>query len=388
MDRKTRGANPSAKCALPAGATIAVVGASARAAAMSVIRSGRRAVAADLFADADLQQVCPVTRISCYPTDLVGWLRDTPCDAWLYTGALENYPDLVDELAALRPLLGNPGSVLRQVRDPLVLQEVLLDHGFHFPETRTVDDGLPRDGSWLEKTYRGSSGVGVAELDFSTRDSAFFQRKITGDPCSALFAGRELVGVTRQLLGEAWTGARPFQYCGSLGPLRLPADAEGELRRLGEVLCKELGLEGLHGVDFMFDGKNLWTVELNPRYPASAEVVEQAKNSSMIDLHVASHRSNGLPKSPLRSRSTCYGKAILFGKLSTTASDEFTSWALAQPDLADIPVGGTAVEPGQPVLTVRAEAESLTLIMSALKSRMGLVESCLWGGVRACDWAS
>ena len=384
MDRKTGGASPAAKCALSQDSTIAVVGASARAAAFSVLRSGRRAVAADLFADADLQRACPVTRISPYPAGLVDWLRETPCDGWLYTGALENYPELVDQLATLRPLLGNPGNVLRRVRDPLLLQQILRQHGLHFPETRTSSDGLPRDGSWLAKTSRGSSGAGVTTLDDSAKNCVFFQRKITGDACSAVFAGGVLLGFTRQLVGAAWTGAGRFQYCGTVAPWPLPAQAESQLRTLGEVLIGEFGLVGLFGVDLIFDGQRLWTIEVNPRYTAAVEVVEQAGNTSAIDWHVANHHchAEALPP-PVYYSSISHGKAILFAKLATIVDDEFTSWALAEPDLADIPLAGTSLSAGQPVLTVRAEAESSALILAALMSRMGQVEHRLWAGVGA-----
>jgi predicted ATP-grasp superfamily ATP-dependent carboligase len=374
---------------LPPDATIAVVGASARAAAQSVLRSGRRVVAADLFADADLARACPATRISPYPEGLVDWLRATPCDAWLYTGALENHPELVDKLATLRPLLGNPGDVLRKVRDPLVLQQVLRKQGFLFPETRTCGDKLPRDGSWLAKTYRGSSGTGITILDASAEEGIFYQQRISGEPCSAVFAGEVLLGVTRQLVGEAWTGARPFQYCGSLGPWPLAADVEGTLRAWGQLLVTEFALGGLFGVDFVCDGQDAWIIEVNPRYTSSAEVVEQVSGISLIDWHAASRNHGDCPSPPaLHYGSTCLGKAILFGSFFTTVTDDFTRWALAQADLADVPAAGTSLSPGQPVLTVGAAAESIPLILSALKCRMGQVEACLRGGIGACAWAS
>src|SRR5882672_6712717 len=100
---------------------LAIVGASARAAAFSALRSGYQVVAADLFADADLQRACPVTRIADYPAGLITWLEKVECDAWLYTGALENHPQFVDRMAAIRPLLGNAGEPLRDVRNPAVL---------------------------------------------------------------------------------------------------------------------------------------------------------------------------------------------------------------------------------------------------------------------------
>jgi uncharacterized protein len=88
--------------------TLAVVGASVRAAAASAVHAGLKAVAADLFADLDLQRVARATRIGRYPKGLLAWLKamEPKPDAWMYGGALENHPDLVDAMAQLCPLLG------------------------------------------------------------------------------------------------------------------------------------------------------------------------------------------------------------------------------------------------------------------------------------------
>jgi predicted ATP-grasp superfamily ATP-dependent carboligase len=354
-------------------AHVATVGASARAAAFSVLRSGRQAVAADLFADADLQQACPVTRISNYPEGLFDWLRQTECDGWLYTGALENYPELVDQLAKVRPLLGNAGSVLRRVRDPKLLGQALKSHDLLFPETRQSPVGLPDDGSWLAKTYQGSSGAGVAELSGETQQGSFFQQRVAGTACSAVDVGAKLFGVTRQLVGEAWTGAGPFQYCGSIAPWQVGQAATGQLRTLGELLVEEFGLRGLFGVDFIVDREQLWPIEVNPRYTAAVEVVERALQTSAID-HWLDERDE-LP--PPENQSAHHGKAILFAKHETTISEEFTRWALTQPALADIPQPGTEVLQGQPMLTVFATAKTSDQALAALKSQAAQLQEKL-----------
>ena len=118
-------------------------------------------IAADLFADADLRAIATATRISPYPEGFLDWLRAIEPPAWMYTGALENHPELVDQMAWIAPLWGNPGDVLERVRSPWELARTLREAGLLFPETRRSADGLPRDGSWLAKTYHGASGSGV-----------------------------------------------------------------------------------------------------------------------------------------------------------------------------------------------------------------------------------
>jgi len=89
-----------------------ILGASARAAAQSALRAGcRRVWAADLFADADLRACAEVVQVRDYPHGLEAAISQAPDGPWMYTGALENHPRLVDRLARLHPLLGCPGSV-------------------------------------------------------------------------------------------------------------------------------------------------------------------------------------------------------------------------------------------------------------------------------------
>jgi predicted ATP-grasp superfamily ATP-dependent carboligase len=240
---------------MPAPPKIAVVGASARAAAFSLLRAGCEVVAADLFADADLARACKVTRITDYPEGLADWLAATPCDGWLYTGALENHPDLVDRMAKLRPLCGIKGDVLRKVRDPMWLHENLgrtwdevlpevIEHldvlrslpgnvgdltalqqaweksRFNFPETKPCDGTHPGEGDWLHKTGHGGNGSGVRPFDpqsnvFTTE--GYWQRYIPGMPGSAIYLGDgintcTLLGVTRQLIGVDLNP--PPQYSG------------------------------------------------------------------------------------------------------------------------------------------------------------------------------
>ncbi len=356
------------------GGKIAVVGASARAAAFSLLRASQKVVVADLFADADLAQQCSATRIAPYPEGFADWLAATPCDAWLYTGALENSPDLVDRLARSqlllgRTLLGHTGEVLRRVRDPLELQTALLRAGLHFPETRITTSGEADSNAWLGKTYRGSCGSGVGV----TEGAAYFQRRVEGTPLSAVFRGSQLLGVTRQLVGESWAGASEFQYCGSIGPWPLLSSVEHQLLRLGEVLCSEFGMTDLYGVDLLLDDKMLWAIEVNPRYTAAVEVVERAYGISVF---------GPTKQTPAK---TCVGKVVLFAKRSLVISEEVHQQLMQQageiawPAAADIPATDTEIAAGRPVSTLFAEADSCEAVAVRLQQRVAEVERQIYG---------
>lgn len=394
----------------------AVVGASARAAAFSVVRMGCVPLAADLFADADLAACAEAVRVEQYPHGLVDWLRTTPPETfWMYTGALENHPDLLDEMAKVRRLVGCRGEVLRRIRDPLILARLLVDAGLAFPETIEALSPLPLDGGgaggagegtptrpvetnnaavWLAKTYRGSSGSGVrlwsGRRSKDAPASLVLQRQIHGTPGSAVFVGgggkATLLGATRQLVGAEWTYASAFQYAGTVGPWCLDDAAEAEVRQAGNAIA-QAGVVGLFGVDFVLsdaDGRP-YIVEVNPRYTASVEIVEQLiEELPVIALHgIAvlmgrapySHAPRLFP-SMLKRSPAVLGKAILFASREITVTRAFADWTRTKatgppwPELADLPHAGTSIPEGRPVLTVFAKGASHAVVEHALRTRI------------------
>lgn len=376
--------------------SIAVVGASARAAAFSILRTGRAAPTADLFADADLAQYCPTTKISPYPEGIADWLAATNVDAWLYTGALENHPDLVDRLATIRPLLGNSGEALRRCRDPWELQTVLRKNGLYFPETRAPGARLPTEGSWLCKTYRASSGSGVWELagedsrQQAIASKAWFQKKIEGQHASVVFALGDTwtttLGMTAQWVGASAARAAKFQYAGSheMGQAISPAIRE-QIKTLAHVLADQFQLRGLVGVDLVLDSQRAWILEINPRYTASVEVIERNSSVSAIEAHLAACHGTlctekGIDCDPSEPS---HSKATLYAKQAVTISADFFTWAMAQAGygldsrLADIPELGSTIPSGRPVLTVFASAPTAET-EQRLRQRITEVETQLY----------
>lgn len=371
--------------------TITIVGASARAAAFSALRGGYIPQSADLFADADLRRVCDAIQIDPYPSGLAAALATRQPGGWMFTGALENHPALVDELAGIKPLLGNRGAVLRRVRKPRLVADALRRAKLSCPEVALDAALVPRDATWLRKATRSAGGAQVAVWDQQSphdSDAAghYFQRFVDGLACSAVYVaagGRAaLVGVTRQLIGAAWTGARGFRYCGSIGPLTLPAVASAELVRIGDVLASEFELVGLFGVDAVVNAQGVWPVEVNPRYTASVEVLEWATGMSAIESHVKACETGGLPEIPTAATNRQCGKAILFAehKLRVSARCRLLDDQLpppAWPTVADIPPPGALIERGWPIVTVLAEGRDESEVLDLLRARAAMIRSAL-----------
>lgn len=363
---------------------LAILGASSRAAAFSALRAGYEVVTCDLFADADLR-ACGIEahQVDQYPKGFFQWLSRERCDGWLYTGGLENYPALVDQLATQGKLLGNLGSFLRKVRSPAELSRCL---GNHFPETRTSPEGLPTDGSWLAKRYRSAGGSGVcpltdSELDgFADGPKQYFQLRVQGRPASAVFVANGqravLLGITEQLVGEAWTGASGFQYCGSVTGIVLPDFMKQSIQQIGQTLAEQFQLQGIFGVDLVIAGSQVWVIEVNPRWTASLELLEIAHGFCALTWHLAACLEGELLEAPVEQASrSIHNKAIIFARHAATVSKRFTSDCLARrgslefPELADIPNFGTALTPGDPVCTVFGSGEDRNEVITHLREK-------------------
>ncbi|MEO0529239.1 MAG: ATP-grasp domain-containing protein [Planctomycetota bacterium] len=356
-------------------ARLAIVGASVRAATQSALRAGFEVVGADLFADSDLDGICSITRIESYPDGLADWLAKQEVDAWMYTGALENYPDLVDRMARIAPLWGVSGKALRRCRDPLELQRVVHDAGLAFPETRRWKDARPAEGQWLCKTYRHSGGIGVRSLGLDGPPEGlgdgYLQRFVPGKPLAAMYVVSEarsvLLGVTEQLLSGQ---PDDWGYVGSIGPKQ---HEQPMLDRLGDCLRDALSLRGLVGVDLVAADDEATVIELNPRFTASTEVLERACGRSAVDS-----LSNAFVDRPIANwqpvGNRYCAKWVLFARRDVRVTPEF-----ARGDFADRPQVGEVIAQGRPVCTLLVEGNSEAATLVSLRTAIDKAEQLLYG---------
>jgi predicted ATP-grasp superfamily ATP-dependent carboligase len=373
---------------------VRIIGASVRAAAFSALRAGLVPLCADLFADADLRSRCQVVRLTGrYPGAFRALFENEPPDRWMYTGGLENHPELIEALEGRGPLLGNGAEVLRRARDPMFLNRSAHRADLPAPEVRRSDEPDAGDGTkrWLVKPLAGAGGIGIHFREPGEGPASrpcYLQEYIEGTPTSALYVGDgrrcRFLGLTRQLVGEVWLNAAPFRYCGSIGPLDTSGQLRRRLQRLGEELVRGAGLRGLFGVDGVLRAGLFLPVELNPRYTASVEVVEHATGLKALDLHwrtcLGEEPGEGEPHA-----SRLVGKATLFaeagvrfpaeGPWTTTLRDRSSEFPL----LADIPAAGEEIATGHPVLTLFAAGSSAEECERLLRQQAAELAGRLWG---------
>lgn len=375
--------------------TILILGASVRAAAMSAVRAGLQPFGIDLFADRDLQRLGPTIRVdpADYPNGLFAAADRAPPGPWMYTGGLENYPDLIDALAAKRPLWGSTGAVLRRVRDPFLLHKTLTAVGFAMAEVRASPDGLPIDGSWLIKPIRsgGGRGIGLWGGQRVPAEPHVFQKLVVGEPLSAVYCGNGTdavpLGITRQLVGDwRFHTPEPFSYCGSIGPVRPKAAALLKFRRLGQFLAAEFGLVGLFGVDAVVDDAAVTLIEVNSRYTASIEVLEFAGGPAAVTLHGIGCARGELSLPPAKDGGYV-AKGVLYAPRETTAPD-IVGWDVApgtMPATADVPQVGSVSPAGFPVVSLLVRGPDVSGAAWWLDVEARVMSGRLWPEFGDCD---
>ena len=383
-----------------------VVGASTRSFVESATRIGWMAHAADLFGDVDLAAAAvEVVRlgaagVASYPAGIPAVVAAFPEAVCVYTGALENHPDVLATIAAVRPLAGCSADAVLRVREPTALAAAVRDAGLRCPDTFRSPAGLPTDGSFLVKPLRSAGGRGVRRWHGGRPDRAgqdvVWQRYVHGVCRSASYVARagraRLVGSSRALAAARWCGSRDFAYCGSIDvPTdHLPDRLRRSFERVGAAVAATFGLTGLFGIDPVVDATDeVHVLEVNPRPTASLELVERATGWSVAAAHLAACGWGEEPPG-LGGAGGIWAKAIL--STPPTASAASVAEAIATlavrwtaedglSSVADIPRADERPSPGAPLVTVFARGDTPDRAVETLRRRVLLLRRSIAGGL-------
>ncbi len=358
---------------------ILMVGLSVRAMAQSAVRSGYRVVALDAFGDQDLRAVTETYslhhdfHVSYSAGALAKASRKLSFDSVAYTSNLENHPMVLSKIAGRHKIIGNPPQVIRSVRRWQTLLPDLKQSGFMVPETILAAGKHEIDGTrrWLVKPILSGGGHGICFLtapDKLPGKGFMLQEYIPGKPCSASFVanGQEcvLLGITEQLIGTRQFGAHSFRYCGNILPpsealeVRDRDEVLKQVNRLATYLTTRYNLTGVNGIDFILHDRQVWPTEINPRYSASMELIEEAYGLPIFHLHKLSVLGGILPDFRLKEawkNDAFFGKAIVYAEKDAIAPDTRT-WS--DQGIHDIPAPGERLPKGSPVCTVMANGSS------------------------------
>ncbi len=144
-------------------------------------------------------------------------------------------------------------------------------------------------------------------------------------------------------------------------------------------LTREFHLAGLNGVDFILNDGRICPLEVNPRYSASMELVEQALGVPLFGWHARAVREKYLPgrvsPGPAAVARAFYGKAILFAERDCRTPDT-RDWL--KRGIRDIPFPGEEIALGDPVCTILADGPTASSCYMNLVRRAGELKGELY----------
>lgn len=378
---------------------ILIVAISGRALAQSAARTGCRVRVLDAFADRDTQAVAETV---CVAADGSVALDSEKLFAALRRldpvhqrrviiagSGFERSPQRLDRLAAYGTLCANDSDIVAALKDPELSAELLRALDWQVPETRREPPADPR--GWLQKERGGAGGVHVRRAEQAKAHArAYYQREVQGRPLSVTFLAdgeRAWVLGFNALMCHA-VGDAPFCFAGaSTCAVERPLEQDVQVRL--DRLVRVTGLRGLNGFDFLLDGSDVHALEVNPRPTATFELYDPDYAQGLMHWHVRSFAGplSGFPDQPALTPTCARACAIVYAEHTLRVPDatEFAGWC------RDLPVAGSSIAPGAPVLSVFAEGETeahaLRLLQQRRRDVLPLLERWQAGAQQACSAA-
>lgn len=376
--------------------TLAVAAISARAMAEAAADGGFDVVALDLFGDVDTRRAAsrwlPIGAPGSLHIDgvrVLAALRELarereggePVVGWVAGSGFEGEPGLLEEGAAVLPLIGTAAAAVRRLRDPAAFFGFLAAEGLPHPQ---VSFEAPEDpAGWLMKDAHGCGGWHVRRAPWPEDERAsahrYYQREMPGLPMSATFIanGRDVHVLGFNELSVRRLGARPFVFCGAVGPVAVAADLARRVTAIALALTAEFELCGLCSLDFMRDGDAIGVLEVNPRPPASMSLYRaRAGSAGLMQAHLRACLERELPLATPSHAQDIEGMEIVFARrplqLDAAAARKLAAW----PGIRDLPDAGQHFDTDDPVCTLTASASSVQQVRTRLnEGRERLLQS-------------
>ena len=408
---------------------ILVVGASGRFAAASALAAGHAVSVVDLFGDLDTRQICEqssellpnsenrvlskamkieslrsLTRgsqvLNAEAQKRFHEIEALNADTVIFTGGAENYPEFFSSQFLPKANIAGPAAdSIARLLSSAAIQQVCIDHDIRRPRSICYLDQMNKientNTVWLKKQVRSGGGLqtyrwdGVAEIDFGS--GGYLQEFIKGDTISGCYIATNGDGPTEtSFLGACKQHQNPcqndFRYHGSVGPIRLSKDECREMARGGQCIAEEFQLAGVFGIDFVRGDQGLYLVDINPRIPASAELIERSRRVdestfTIVEAQLDACVLNQLPARVEISNQNQYSKTIIYLPAERRLNVEAGSikYFQSRSYFSDVPDLASKIEPHHPLVTVHAKANETKSLKEKSEKRI----SDLWQFLKA-----
>ena len=379
---------------------------SARGYAQAAVTSGYRVITIDAFADADTQifsEQCFQVRMNASGVDVDDFKRIfshinlDEVAGFLYGSLFDGAADLLAWVAKQVPLVGNVPEVMQlaksfaffgvldalNVKHPEVylfenIPLSLLQDSQKFIEKVGQNSCLHENNearscgkSWLLKQLGGTGGAHVKHISRGSSGD-YIQRKIEGVPVSMLFVADgttpQLIGFNEQLIAP--TAEMSYRFAGAVSHYPLPQAAQQAFETVAQQLTKKLALRGCNSLDAVFDGENVWILELNPRLSTTFHLYP-----NLLQAHLQGCAGNLVA---LQIFKNVYAHWILYAEQAIEIFADFT-WPIWVTDIPKLEAGASSVKFVQdaPICTVLAHAENAETAKELVLQRAEILRKML-----------
>jgi hypothetical protein len=329
---------------------ILVVGFATRHVASSASRAGYEVCAIDHFCDLDLKSCTKV----CYRfeeldeiPDLVrACCKEYQIDAIIATSGAEDIAGIP------APVLGSPHAAASRFLDKSRTQQFFEEHGFPVPniakkgEYPAMLKPCKGSGGWRNALVTCEEDIRAWELSFPD-EPYLLQRVAPGIPASVCCVtngtSAKALAVNQQIMRG--TEMARFGFSGSLTPF--PHPMSQKMRDMAEEIAAASECLGIIGVDFLVTDDMIVPIEVNPRFVATLDTIEQATGLNLVQVHINACKGV-LPEKIPDSKQVCIRK-ILFAPCDLTISVDLSSLS---PLVSDIPAPSSSFLAGEAVISV------------------------------------
>jgi predicted ATP-grasp superfamily ATP-dependent carboligase len=336
---------------------VLIAGFATRHVVQSAWRAGYEVCAIDHFCDQDLtwysKEWSIFEELDEIPILIEEYCKKHPIEVIITTSGAET-------IAEDPRFCGTPPHTAARFLDKSQIQDFFLENDIPVP--RILPEGaypafikpLSGAGGWRNSLVKNEAEE-KAWRELWPEDSYIRQTPLPGIPCSVSCVSdgtvARAVAVNEQFM-RGGTGDRAFGFAGALTPFE--TEEKDRLADIAERIVAASGCIGSVGVDFIASD-DIYAIEINPRFQATLDVVEESLGCSIFDLHLGACRGRvpSVRPSPVR----CVARRILFADHDLTVKDDLKRLA---PAVADIPWKGTEIEEGSAVISVYGRGPSRT----------------------------
>ncbi len=301
-----------------------------------------------------------------------------------YGSGFEAQPELLANISAKLPLIGNSAGTVAAVKTPAVFFAALQRLNINYPG---VCHAFPNEhvNDYLLKLAGGSGGAHIRSAsshESVLADHYYYQQKIDGQPVSLLFLANkydiEVIGFNEQWLDPA--ADAPYRYGGAVSNIELSTCVQQQLIDAARKLTREFSLQGLNSLDAIVEAASndqVFVLEINPRLSATVDLYNCAKlNLLQRHVEICLNADDLSQHDADQSSSQFKAHAIVYAAYETTLPASF-SW----PDwVTDTPLPGknvVTISAGAPACSVYARADSAKTAKKIAQSRVELVQNLL-----------